>query len=154
MTSVFELEDEYELLLLPTIAQWNTLGTLMMHCFIALILAASYAVTVNAQCPDYSDYSQGYHAPFSSGRYNLSYQRPSLECRTFTSQDVEDIVNTLQGVISDPDPYRLLRNSYPNTLDAAVRWKGYTDGTNEELTFLITGDINAMWLRDSANQMQ
>lgn len=125
-----------------------------MHSLAALILAASYAVTVKAQCPDYANYSKEYHAPFSPGRYNLSYQRPSPECRTFTSQSVEDTVDRLQEIISDPDLYRLFQNSYPNTLDTAVKWKGYVNGTDEELTFLITGDINAMWLRDSANQMQ
>ncbi|EOA85305.1 hypothetical protein ACJQWK_06550 [Exserohilum turcicum] len=110
---------------------------------------------VSAACPEYIDYAKQVHEPLSSGRYKLAYQRPSEECRTFKSPGLEDIVSRMKGVIKDPDLYRLFQNAYPNTLDTAIKWKGYAaDNPEEELTFVITGDINAMWLRDSSNQLQ
>ena len=109
-----------------------------------LALASTAVVVVRAQgCPDYSDYSEEYHAPFSTGRYNLSYQRPSVDCRTFISPVVENTIASLNSTITDPDLYRLFLNSYPNTLDTAIKWKGYANGTDEELTFVITGDMCA-----------
>ncbi|KAL6707478.1 hypothetical protein ACN47E_004048 [Coniothyrium glycines] len=121
------------------------------------VLGALYNIPllVCAQCPEYIDYAKETHAPLSSGRYKLAYQRPSEGCRTFKSQGLEDTITRMESTIKDPDLYRLFQNSYPNTLDTAIRWKGYAaDNSEEELTFIITGDINAMWLRDSSNQMQ
>ena len=128
----------------------------MQKLLVALSATASVLSSFTlAACPDYSDYSQDYHAPFSAGRYNLSYQRPEPACRTFNSSIVENTITNMQSVIKDPDLYRLFQNSFPNSLDTAVKWKGFAaNNSEEELTFLITGDINAMWLRDSANQMQ
>lgn len=121
----------------------------------AAALAASLFSVAVADCPDYSDYSKKTHQPVSSGKYQLSSMRPAPECRTFNSSIVEDTIANMQSVIKDPDLYRLFENSFPNSLDTAVKWKGVSaDNPDEELTFLITGDINAMWLRDSANQMQ
>lgn len=126
---------------------------------VAAAAASSLLPTAHAQlpadCPDYSSYSTQIHQPVSSGKYQLSSMRPAPACRTFNSSVVETTISDMESVIADPDLYRLFQNSFPNSLDTAVKWKGYAaNNSAEELTFLITGDINAMWLRDSANQMQ
>ena len=126
-----------------------------MFNFALLILSIGLPILVAAQCPEYIDYAKEVHGPLSSGKFKLAYQRPSEDCRTFKSQGLEDTISRLESVIKDPDLYRLFQNAYPNTLDTAIRWKGYAaDNAEEELTFIITGDINAMWLRDSSNQLQ
>lgn len=89
--------------------------------------------TVSAQCPDYDDYSKTTHEPFSAGKYQLSYQRPVPACRKFNSSDVEAAIEDMQGIVQDPDLFRLFQNAFPNTLDTTVTWKGYAanDSTEE-----------------------
>ncbi|KAF2272110.1 uncharacterized protein EI97DRAFT_437200 [Westerdykella ornata] len=137
---------------------------------------ASLSLLVSAQCPLYQNYANKRHEPLSSGRYNLSYARPVPDCRTFHSPELEDTLKRLKDVITDPDLYRLFENTWPSTLDTTIAWRGYAappslpeevegaeggEGVTkrdaeekEELSFIITGDIEAMWLRDSANQLQ
>lgn len=108
----------------------------------------------SGECPGYSSHSKQYNGPFSTGNYHLSYQRPRPACRTFNSTGVEKAIRELKQEIYDPDLFRLFENTYPNTLDTAIRWKGVaSNNSDEELCFIITGDINAMWIRDSANQV-
>lgn len=82
--------------------------------FSGLLLASIGLRVVHAQtpaCPDYDDYAQEYHPPFSTGRYNLSYQRPDIACRTASSPAVEAVIQSMQSQITDPDLYRLFENS-------------------------------------------
>ena len=44
----------------------------------------------------------------------------------------------------------MFEQSYPNTLKTTVQHYDLTPGN--ESTYIITGDIEAMWLRDSTNQ--
>ena len=119
------------------------------------ILAQDDQIEFNGTCPDYKVYSKQHHGPYSEGAYNLSYQRPPLPCRTWNSSEVDDSIESMRDTIADPDLFRIFQNAFPNTLDTAIRWHGVAaNNSEEELTFIITGDINAMWLRDSANQLQ
>ncbi|PKS06307.1 hypothetical protein jhhlp_007055 [Lomentospora prolificans] len=106
-------------------------------------------------CGSYSLRARVAQEPLSEGRFQLGYQRPPPACRTFNSSLAEKTITRMKDVISDPDLYRIFENTFPNTLDTAIKWKGVAaNNSQEELCFVITGDIDAMWLRDSANQLQ
>jgi hypothetical protein len=63
---------------------------------------------------------------------------------------VEQTVETVRRAIADPELGWLFANCFPNTLDTTVD-HGTVDGKPD--TFVITGDIEAMWLRDSTAQV-
>ncbi|OWP03159.1 hypothetical protein B2J93_7185 [Marssonina coronariae] len=118
-------------------------------------------------CPDYKKYSAFPHRPFSEGPLGLPFQRPSIYCRTFTSPLVEKVIEDVTARMVDKDLARLFENAFPNTLDTTVRW--HVDGKTKHTelkrssreswkwdgpqSFVVTGDINAEWLRDSTNQL-
>jgi meiotically up-regulated gene 157 (Mug157) protein len=121
-------------------------------------------------CPDYRHYSMYGHAPYSEGPLKLPFQRPAKQCRTFQSDTVEAIIADMNKNIMDKDLARIFENAFPNTLDTTVRW--HVDGAKKTKSgsqvpfhiageeqwggaqsFIVTGDINAEWLRDSTNQL-
>jgi meiotically up-regulated gene 157 (Mug157) protein len=74
---------------------------------------------------------------------------PAAE-RRFRSEAVESTLAEVKGAIRDPELAALFENCLPNTLDTTVRHQ-QIDGRPD--TFVITGDIAAMWLRDSSAQV-
>jgi meiotically up-regulated gene 157 (Mug157) protein len=77
-------------------------------------------------------------------------RRPKPDDRHFRSDAVEAKIREVARAIADPELAWLFENCYPNTLDTTVR-VGTVDGRPD--TFVITGDIDAMWLRDSSAQV-
>ncbi|HEV2680023.1 MAG TPA: glycoside hydrolase family 125 protein [Rhodanobacter sp.] len=77
-------------------------------------------------------------------------KRPPPNRRKFTSVAVERQLATVKAAIGDPKLAWMFENCYPNTLDTTVELDTL-DGKPD--TFVITGDIDAMWLRDSSAQV-
>ncbi len=77
--------------------------------------------------------------------------RPPPSQRRFTSITVERTLAEIASTIADFELAWLFRNCLPNTLDTTVALSRDTDGHPD--TYIITGDIDAMWLRDSTAQV-
>lgn len=80
-----------------------------------------------------------------------SSRRPPADRRRFTSAAVEREITRVQAGIADPELAWLFGNCFPNTLDTTVFFERDADGSPD--TYVITGDIEAMWLRDSTAQV-
>jgi hypothetical protein len=93
----------------------------------------------------------GFSSPklFIQGTVFVS-NRPSAEKRTFLSNEVEKIIQEVKSKIADKELAWMFENCYPNTLDTTVDYE-LINGKPD--TFIITGDIDAMWLRDSTAQV-
>ncbi len=77
-------------------------------------------------------------------------QRPLLRKRNFTSKAVEETITRIKPKIKDPKLAWMFENCFPSTLDTTVN---FSMQGNKPDTFVITGDIDAMWLRDSSAQV-
>lgn len=80
--------------------------------------------------------------------------RPALADRRFRCEAVEQFLTETQARIlahgGDPELATLFVNCFPNTLDTTVE-PGTFEGRPD--TAVLTGDIAAMWLRDSSAQV-
>jgi uncharacterized protein len=86
----------------------------------------------------------------SPAQRDFPSMRPVPSERKFVSRAVEAKIAEVKRAIADPELAWLFENCLPNTLDTTVTF-GARD--NRPDTFVITGDINAMWLRDSTAQI-
>lgn len=88
--------------------------------------------------------------PGASSTLQYVCKRPPLEERQFTSDVVEKAIKTTKSKLKDPKLAWMFENCFPNTLDTTCEHK-MINGKPD--TFVLTGDIHAMWLRDSSAQV-
>ena len=86
-----------------------------------------------------------------AGAQNYPSQRPAEKNRLFRSEAVEAKIREVGGLLTNPRLAWMFANCYPNTLDTTVHCGKDEDGNPR--TFVYTGDIHAMWLRDSGAQV-
>ena len=82
---------------------------------------------------------------------NYSSNRPKEKQRLFRSTAVEKEIARVQKLLKNRKLSWMFANCFPNTLDTTVHFRKGSDGKPD--TFVYTGDIHAMWLRDSGAQV-
>jgi meiotically up-regulated gene 157 (Mug157) protein len=91
-----------------------------------------------------------FHKSLSAQASAFETKRPPLSQRNFTSTAIEDVIAQFKLKVKDQELSWLFENCFPNTLDTTVFY-AERDGAPD--TYVITGDIDAMWLRDSSAQV-
>ena len=110
----------------------------------AFLPVAAWATPTADPCP------QDNTAVPVAGR-TVTGQRPPVAKRLFTSKAVEEKIRRIKSQLTDRKLAEMFENCFPNTLDTTVHFRKLPDGTPD--TFVYTGDIPAMWLRDSGAQV-
>ena len=87
---------------------------------------------------------------FAQNFTEFESKRPPLADRKFTSDAVEAMIKKIKAGLPNKELGWLFENCFPNTLDTTVDFSMVNDKPD---TYVITGDIDAMWLRDSSAQV-
>ena len=77
--------------------------------------------------------------------------RPAPAERLFVSEAVEAEIERVGALLTNDRLRWMFRNCFPNTLDTTVHFREDAEGNPD--TYVYTGDIPAMWLRDSGAQV-
>ena len=91
-----------------------------------------------------------YKNPSELQNFSHFSTRPEPHDRLFRSEAIERTIENISENIVDEDIRRMFTQCFPNTLDTTV-YHSEQEGRFD--TFVVTGDIPAMWLRDSVNQV-
>lgn len=78
-------------------------------------------------------------------------RRPVKAERLFHSKAVEQTIDEVQKKLTNKKLRAMFANCFPNTIDTTVHFR--LDENGKPDTFVYTGDIHAMWLRDSGAQV-
>lgn len=87
---------------------------------------------------------------FSLAQSSFVSKRPAPSARRFRSKAVDAAIESVSSRMRDPELAWLFSNCLPNTLDTTV---SFANGPAGPDTVVVTGDIPAMWLRDSSAQV-
>ena len=87
---------------------------------------------------------------FAAGSSSFPVVRTAPSARNFSSAAVEKTIQTFKAGVKNEELGWLFENCFPNTLDTTV-FHEVKNGKPD--TYVITGDIDAMWLRDSSAQV-
>ncbi len=121
-------------------------GIFIRTLFIAAIAmpaldAGSFSTAAARYTPGVEDHS----------KLVLATCRPAKEERLFHSEAVEKKIADVKQQLTNQKLAWMFENCFPNTIDTTVHFRKGEDGKND--TFVYTGDIHAMWLRDSGAQV-
>lgn len=90
------------------------------------------------------------YASATGGNSDFPIVRIAEGQRNFKSKAVERVIADIKKNIGNKEIAWMFENCFPNTLDTTVDFE-MIDGKPD--TYVITGDIDAMWLRDSTAQV-
>jgi hypothetical protein len=123
-----------------------------MKRIILPIIAATISTTAIAQVHAEVDVNKRYETVVADNVKVYPSKRPPVDERLFTSKKVERVIKDMEKLLKkNPKLAWMFANCFPNTLETTVHYRKTADGDDD--TFVYTGDIPAMWLRDSGAQV-
>ena len=118
---------------------------------IAAAVCTMLAAPLSAQVLAEVDVHKRYEEVVPDNVKTYVSKRPPVEERLFSSKIIEKTIKEMQKKLKgNPKLAWMFANCFPNTLETTVHYR-VIDG--EDDTFVYTGDIPAMWLRDSGAQV-
>ena len=101
--------------------------------------------------PAFSQVAQRYTDTVAENATTFISKRPPIHERLFKSEAIDKEIKRVKKILKDnPRLAWMFGNCFPNTLETTVHYR-VKDG--EDDTFVYTGDIAAMWQRDSGAQV-
>jgi len=98
-----------------------------------------------------AEYGKDYIKQIGERSSTFVSRRPTEKERLFCSGIIDQKIKEVQKLLKEnPKLAWMFGNCFPNTLDTTVH---YSDASGDDDTFVYTGDIHAMWLRDSGAQV-
>ncbi|MDR0510929.1 MAG: glycoside hydrolase family 125 protein [Rikenellaceae bacterium] len=120
---------------------------------VCALLFAGISTTVGGRCVA-APATAAAQMPTDAIRPRADYavsMRPAPEKRLFRSAEVEKQIAQIGAQLTNLKLRWMFANCLPNTLDTTVHYRKDAEGRDD--TFVYTGDIHAMWLRDSGAQV-